>query len=91
MLGIWSKNWKERETGRDGVSLCFVLGTKLLAAGRQAVVNSADCQGCDAVGCRPVFVVDLLFMKDNKLAKGRGRCCWNYTAGVDEGEKGREQ
>lgn len=37
----------------------------------------------------PVFVVAFLFIRDNKLAKGRGRCCWNYTAGVDEGSNKR--
>lgn len=71
------------------MSLCFVLGVKLSVAGWRAVVNSAD--GCDAARCPPVFVVALLFIRDNNLARGRGRHCRNYTAGVDEGEKRREK
>lgn len=63
-------------------------GAKLPAAGWQAVVYTADCQGCDAARC-PVFVVALHFTRDNNLAKGRGRCCWKHTAGVYEGGKGK--
>lgn len=64
---------------------CFVLGAKLPAAGRHVVVNSANCHGCDTARCPPVFVVASLFITDNNLAKGTCRCCWNHTAGVDEG------
>ncbi len=52
-------------------------------------MSSANCQGCDAARCPPAFVEALLFIRDNNWANGRGRCCWNYTAGVDEGRIGK--
>lgn len=52
---------------------------------RQTVESSADCQGCGAARRPPVFVEALLFIRDNNLAKVRGRCRQNYTAGVDGG------
>lgn len=51
-------------------------------------MSSADCQGCGATLC-PVFVEALLFIRDNNLAKVRGRCRQNYTAGVDGGALNR--
>lgn len=85
----WAHGIKIENRGkwRDGVPLCFVLGPKLPAAGWHIVVNSANCQGCDAARCPPVFVVGSLFIADNNLAKGTGRCCWNHTAAVDEGDQ----
>lgn len=73
------------------MSLCCVLASKLPMAGWQAAVNSADCQGCSAVCCPRIFAVAFLFIRDNNLAKSTGRCCWNYTAGVDEGGTRREK
>jgi len=71
LVKLYLARWKRRYDGicrgygvrlkskrqTDGVSLCFVLETKLPAAGWQAVVNSADCQDCDAARCPPFFLL----------------------------------
>lgn len=44
---------------RPGPALCFVLGTKLPAEGRQGAVNSTDCHGCDTARWPPLFLLSL--------------------------------
>ena len=46
-----------------GRPCALFLEAKLPSGEWQAVVNSADCQGCDAARCHPVFVVALLLLQ----------------------------